>query len=67
MDLLEVIARINALAKKQRETGLTDDEKTEQAGLRRIYIDNIKAQIRQQLDTSIDCGQAGGDGIKYPN
>lgn len=46
----EVIARINVLAKKQRENSLTPEEKTEQAELRRIYIENIKNQIRLQLD-----------------
>lgn len=43
------IARINELARKQREGGLTDSEKEEQAKLRRIYIDNIKDQIKLQL------------------
>jgi uncharacterized protein YnzC (UPF0291/DUF896 family) len=46
----EIIARINALAKKQRETGLNDDERGEQAQLRRLYIDHIKGQVKDQLD-----------------
>ena len=50
--MLETIHRINELARKQREEGLTPEEKEEQAKLRRIYIDNIKAQIRQQLDAA---------------
>jgi uncharacterized protein YnzC (UPF0291/DUF896 family) len=45
----EVIERINMLAKKQREASLSPEEKNEQAQLRRIYIDNIKNQIRMQL------------------
>lgn len=45
----EVIARINELAKKQREYGLTPEEREEQTCLRRLYIDNIKNQIKQHL------------------
>ncbi|MGI6092963.1 MAG: DUF896 domain-containing protein [Veillonellaceae bacterium] len=45
----EVIARINELAKKQRENNLTEQEREEQTRLRRLYIDNIKNQIKHQL------------------
>lgn len=48
----EIIARINALAKKQREGILSDSEKTEQAQLRRLFIDNIKDQVKSYIDTS---------------
>ncbi len=44
------IARINELAKKSRDTGLTDSERSEQADLRRRYIDHIKVQVKAQLD-----------------
>lgn len=47
----ECIARINELAKKSRETGLTEDERSEQADLRRRYIDHIKSQVKVQLDS----------------
>lgn len=46
---LETIERINALSRKQRSTGLTEEEKQEQLLLRRQYIDNIKIQITQSL------------------
>ncbi|MBP2635702.1 MAG: hypothetical protein H6Q72_1609 [Firmicutes bacterium] len=46
----EVIARINTLAKKSREASLTEDERTEQAELRRQYIEHIKGQVKTQLD-----------------
>jgi uncharacterized protein YnzC (UPF0291/DUF896 family) len=46
---LETIERINALSRKQRSTGLTEEEKQEQLLLRRQYIDNIKIQITQAL------------------
>ena len=48
----EMIERINELSRKQRSGNLTDEEKSEQALLRRQYIDNIKGQIRSQLDAS---------------
>lgn len=47
----EKIARINALARKSRtEEGLTEDEKTEQAALRREYVDAVKESLQSQLD-----------------
>lgn len=46
----EMIARINYLAHKKKSEGLTELELTEQARLRRIYIDNIKAQLKASLD-----------------
>ncbi|MEN6413256.1 MAG: DUF896 domain-containing protein [Veillonellales bacterium] len=48
----EIIARINALAKKQREGILSDSEKIDQAQLRRLFIDNIKAQVKSYIDTA---------------
>lgn len=44
------VKRINELARKQKTVGLTNDEKLEQAELRRQYIDNLKQSLRQQLD-----------------
>lgn len=59
----EMITRINELARKQRETGLTEEERIEQAALRRKYIDGIKEQVRNQLknvtpvhDDHCNCG-----------
>ena len=47
----EKIARINALARKSRtEEGLTEAEKTEQAALRREYVDAVKESLQRQLD-----------------
>jgi uncharacterized protein YnzC (UPF0291/DUF896 family) len=46
----EKIERINALARKSRETSLSDDEKAEQAMLRREYIDAVKTNIKSILD-----------------
>lgn len=52
MNMDEVIARINALAKKAKEEGLTDDEIVERDKLRRIYIDSVKASLVGQLDNT---------------
>lgn len=46
----ELIARINELARKQKTCGLTEEEKAEQAKLRRIYIDCIKDRVKDALD-----------------
>ena len=48
--MTDLIKRINELAKKSREEGLTDMEKEEQAILRREYIEMIKGQVKSQLD-----------------
>ncbi len=48
----EKIARINALAKKSREEGLTEEEKAEQAVLRREYIDGFKRSLVGQLENT---------------
>lgn len=42
--------RINELARKQRTVGLTEEEKQEQAVLRREYIEAFKNSLRAQLD-----------------
>lgn len=46
----ERIARINELYHKMKEVGLTEEEKTEQAMLRREYIEAMKADLRRSLD-----------------
>ena len=46
----KVIEEINALAKKQREVGLTAEEKVRQAEVRKIYLEAVKKNFRSQLD-----------------
>ncbi|MBR3593463.1 MAG: DUF896 domain-containing protein [Clostridia bacterium] len=48
----EKIDRINALARKSREEGLTEEEKAEQAVLRREYIDGFKRSLVGQLENT---------------
>lgn len=52
MNMNEVIARINALAKKAKEGPLTEEEQTERDKLRRIYIDSVKANLVGQLENT---------------
>lgn len=50
MQLEELVQRINELYKKSKEEGLNEEEKEEQAKLRRIYIDRVKNNFRGQLE-----------------
>ena len=52
MKMDEVIARINTLAKKAKEVGLTEEETQERDRLRRIYIDSVKANLVGQLENT---------------
>lgn len=52
MNMNEVIARINALAKKAKEGHLTEEEQAERDKLRRIYIDSVKANLVGQLENT---------------
>lgn len=45
------IARINELARKQKESGLSEAELVEQQDLRRRYIDAFKKSLKIQLDS----------------
>lgn len=44
------IARINELAKKQKEVTLTAEEKEEQQALRQKYLRSIRENMRSSLD-----------------
>lgn len=46
----EKIDRINELARKSREEGLTDEEKREQTELRYEYRSSVMANLKAQLD-----------------
>ena len=52
MNMNEVIARINELAKKAKTEGLNQEELAERDKLRRIYIDSVKASLTGQLDNT---------------
>lgn len=64
------IDRINTLAHKAKSVGLTEEEKKEQAALRKEYIATIRMNLRTQLD-NIDIKEQDGRitnlGEKYGN
>ncbi|MBQ7318043.1 MAG: DUF896 domain-containing protein [Phascolarctobacterium sp.] len=59
MEMTELMKRINEIAKKKRTVGLTIDEEIEQKKLYREYLDNIRGQVKGQLDniTIVDAEQ----------
>lgn len=56
------IDRINTLAHKAKSVGLTEEEKKEQAALRKEYLATIRMNLRTQLD-NIDIKQPDGSVI----
>ncbi|MHC1681726.1 MAG: DUF896 domain-containing protein [Clostridiaceae bacterium] len=50
MDINKTIERINFLYKKSQNEGLTEEEKKEQAVLRKEYIDMVKGNVKVQLN-----------------
>lgn len=55
----EQIDRINALARKSRESGLTDEEKEEQLALRQQYIQEYRDSLISQLDNTYIVDEKG--------
>lgn len=52
MNMNEVIQRINELAHKAKAEGLTEAELAERDRLRRIYIDSVTGNLKEQLDNT---------------
>ena len=52
MEMQDVIAQINVLAKKAKQGPLTPEETEERDRLRRIYIDSVKANLVGQLENT---------------
>ena len=57
------IERINELARKKKETGLTEAELAEQAELRREYLDGYRKNLKAMLDRII---VEEKDGTRHP-
>ena len=53
------IDRINELARKSKSVGLTEEEKAEQAVLRREYIDSVKASLVGHLENTYYVDEKG--------
>ena len=58
------IDRINFLAKKSREEGLTEEEKQEQARLRKEYVESVVGNLRSQLDNTYIIDENGKHKVK---
>ena len=50
MEISELIARINILAKKKRTVGLSTEEQAEQKELYAEYLAMIRCQVKTHLD-----------------
>ena len=68
MNMNDVIARINELAKKAKTEGLTPEEIAERDVLRKEYVAAVLGNVRAQLDSTyvVDeegnkCKLKGGD------
>lgn len=47
----ELVDKINWLARKQRSEGLTEEEKEEQIRLRQLYLQGIRSQVVDALNS----------------
>ena len=47
----KLLKRINELAKKSREQGLNDEEKTEQSELRKMYLKKFREGMENTLNS----------------
>lgn len=57
----EKLERINLLAKKAKNEGLSDKEKEEQKRLREEYLTNVRRSFKNQLKTMTVIDPAGND------
>ena len=59
-----MLNRINELAKKKREQGLTTEEQAEQKELYKVYLGEIRAQFSQTLD-NVSVKEENGDIVPF--
>lgn len=55
------IDRINELAKKKKEQGLTNEEAKEQSKLRKQYLDSFREGLKKQLENTKVIDPEGND------
>lgn len=70
MNMDEKVARINELYHKSKAEGLTEEEKEEQARLRKEYVASFRANLKGQLDSITIVNPDGSKvnlGEKYGN
>lgn len=56
-----LLKRINELAKKSREEGLTSEEKVEQQDLRQAYLKDFRESMRSQIESMTVIDPDGND------
>lgn len=59
--MIDSLSRINDLAKKMRNEGLTNAEKVEQQMLREDYLREIRGQVLNTFSTMMVLDQLGND------
>ena len=59
--MIKSLARINELAKKQREEGLTNSERVEQQVLREDYLREIRGQVLSTISNVTVIDSLGND------
>lgn len=59
-----LLNRINELAKKKREQGLTTDEQAEQKKLYKIYLGEIRTQFDNTLD-NVSVKEKNGEVVPF--
>lgn len=59
-----LLNRINELAKKKREQGLTTDEQAEQKKLYKIYLGEIRTQFDKTLD-NVNVKEKNGEVVPF--
>lgn len=55
------LQRINELAKKKKEKGLTEKEAKEQSKLRKAYLDSFREKFKQQIENTRVIDPEGND------
>lgn len=60
----QMLNRINELARKKREQGLTDEEQREQKQLYSVYLSEIRAQFDGTLD-NVSVKQSDGRTVPF--
>lgn len=55
------LQRINELAKKKKEIGLTEKEAKEQSKLRKAYLDSFREKFKQQIESTRVIDPEGND------
>lgn len=61
MDFQEKLARINELAKKSKNEGLTEEEKVEQKKRRQEYLQTVRQSFTEQFKTMTVMDEEGQD------